>query len=185
MLDRQWPRAELSGLAPQVRGLPQGNDRVLRVFGEKDGRGRKHVRRIIQLRLSYENGHSYTFISSLTSAHVLPQPPSLNLGASWDPGAPQQVAASNSRGSGCRPSDPATSEGPRRAVAGQDAMNTGPPPAWSTAQRRPGHRTAPSRPDLAPPRPPVLMPRAVAAVPRHCSALTFLRKAIRGRWRCP
>lgn len=43
----EWPGTADDGFAP-------GNDTVLQVFGKKDGIGRKCVRRIIQLRLSYK-----------------------------------------------------------------------------------------------------------------------------------
>lgn len=65
---------ELSGLVMQMMGFPLGNDTVLRVFREKDGRGRKHVKRIMQLKISYKNKQNYRFISSVTPAYVAPQP---------------------------------------------------------------------------------------------------------------
>lgn len=88
--------------------------------------------------------------------------------------------APSPRGWGCLPSDSTHPQGPRRALAGQDAMNTGvpPPSAWSTGQRI----TPPGRgPEVAA----GADAHNGAAVCRRCSALTFFRKAIRGRWRCP
>lgn len=92
--------------------------------------------------------------------------------------APQQVMAPNPHGWGCHPSDSTHPEEPRGALAGQDATNTGvvvvPPPPQ------------PGAPGSASPRP-AAVPRwradahNGAAVSRRCSALTFFKKAIRGR----
>ena len=77
-LDRPRPRAELGGLVPHMMVFPLGSDTVLRVLGEKGGRGRKRMRRIIHLRLSDKNKQNCILISSVTSAHVAPQPEPLS-----------------------------------------------------------------------------------------------------------
>lgn len=69
---------------------------------------------------------------------------------------------------------PTHPEGPWKAEARQDAMDTG-PPARST-----GHRITPPVPGPA-----GADVRSGAAACGACSSLTFFRKAIRGRWRCP